>query len=540
MTAEKQKQEPWWKQAVIYQIYPKSFQDTNGDGVGDLRGIIKRLDYLQDLGIDAIWLCPVYKSPGVDNGYDIADYEAIDPQYGTMADMEELISEAKKRGIRIVMDLVVNHTSDQHPWFIEARKNPSSPEHDYYVWADKANELKSAFSGSAWEYDGQVGQYYLHLFAKEQPDLNWKNPALRQKVYDLMNFWIDKGIGGFRMDVIELIGKVPEEEITANGPKLHDYLQEMHRETFGDRDFLTVGETWGATLDNAPLYSDPDRKELSMVFQFEFTELDKQAGKEKWDTKPLDYGGLKNVLAKWQKLDFNHSWNSLFWNNHDLPRIVSRFGNDQQYRERSAKMLALLLHGLRGTPYIYQGEEIGMTNCPVSAIDEVEDIEARRMYQERLAEGWKKEDLIKAINARGRDNARTPMQWDASASAGFTSGRPWLAVNSNCQEINVKNALNNPDSIYYFYKKLIALRHQERILTDGSFELLDTADAVMAYHRENAEDKWLVVCNLTGEEQEVSLPDKVKEVILANGPVPEDLSKALLPPYAAFLCRVEK
>lgn len=303
---------------------------------------------------------------------------------------------------------------------------------------------------------------------------------------------------------------------------------------------MTVGETWGATLDNAPLYSDPDRKELSMVFQFEFTELDKQAGKEKWDTKPLDYGDLKNVLAKWQKLDFNHSWNSLFWNNHDLPRIVSRFGNDQQYRERSAKMLALLLHGLRGTPYIYQGEEIGMTNCPVSAIDEVEDIEARRMYQERLAEGWKKEDLIKAINAQGRDNARTPMQWDASASAGFTSGRPWLAVNPNCQEINVKNALNDQDSIYYFYKKLIALRHQERILTDGSFELLDTADAVMAYHRENAEDKWLVVCNLTGEEQEVSLPDKVKEVLLANGPVPEDLSAAVLPAYAAFLCRVKK
>lgn len=535
------KKEPWWKKAVIYQIYPKSFQDSNGDGIGDLPGIISRLDYLEGLGIDAIWLCPVYKSPGVDNGYDISDYEAIDPKYGTMADMEKLIAEAGKRGIRIVMDLVVNHTSDQHPWFVEARKNVNSPEHDYYVWAkEKPNDLRSSFSGSAWEFDQEIGQYYLHIFAKQQPDLNWTNPKLRQKVYDLMNFWIDKGIGGFRMDVIDLIGKEPEKGITGNGPKLHDYLKEMHEKTFGDRDFLTVGETWGATLDNAPLYSDPDRKELSMVFQFEFTELDKQQGKEKWDTKPVDCGELKSVLAKWQKLDFNHSWNSLFWNNHDLPRIVSRFGNDQDKRVVSAKMLAILLHGLRGTPYIYQGEEIGMTNCPVFKIDEVEDIEARRMYDERLAKGEKAEDILKSINAQGRDNARTPMQWNTSHDAGFTSGQSWLRVNPNFSKINVQAALNDPNSIYYCYKALIKLRHQHSVLTDGAFTLLNTQDQVMAYYRENAEEKWLIVCNLTGAEQRFTLKDQVAKVLLSNQDSLDELKEGKLAPYAAYLLQVKK
>ncbi|MEE9111746.1 MAG: alpha-glucosidase [Lactobacillus sp.] len=530
--------EPWWKDAVIYQIYPKSFQDSNGDGVGDLQGIISRLDYLQQLGVDAIWLCPVYKSPGIDNGYDIADYEQIDPKYGTMADMEKLIAEGKKRGIRIVMDLVVNHTSDQHPWFVEARKHPDSPEHDYYVWRERPNDLKSAFSGSAWEYDEQVGQYYLHLFAKQQPDLNWTNPALRDKIYKMMNFWIAKGIGGFRMDVIELIGKQPDAGVTANGPKLHDYLQEMHRETFGEEDFLTVGETWGATLANAPLYSDPDRKELSMVFQFEFTNLDKQAGKEKWDTRPVDPGELKQVLAKWQRLDFKHAWNSLFWDNHDLPRIVSRFGNDGKYRVESAKMLAILLHCLRGTPYIYEGEEIGMTNRHVDTIDEVEDIESIRMYNERVAGGADPKQVIASINAQGRDNARTPMQWDDGPNAGFTSAKPWLAVNPNYDEINVKAALADPDSIFYVYQKLITLRHQDRILVDGDFTLLDTSAGVMAYKRTLGGEQLLVVCNLTDQEQPLDLPDQIASVLVANAAAPRSLAKTVLSPYQAFVARI--
>ncbi|MST86975.1 glycoside hydrolase family 13 protein [Lactobacillus porci] len=530
--------EPWWKDAVIYQIYPKSFQDSNGDGVGDLQGIISRLDYLQQLGVDAIWLCPVYKSPGIDNGYDIADYEQIDPKYGTMADMEELIAKGKKRGIRIVMDLVVNHTSDQHPWFVEARKHPDSPEHDYYVWRERPNDLKSAFSGSAWEYDEQVGQYYLHLFAKQQPDLNWTNPALRDKIYKMMNFWIAKGIGGFRMDVIELIGKQPDAGVTANGPKLHDYLQEMHRETFGEEDFLTVGETWGATLDNAPLYSDPDRKELSMVFQFEFTNLDKQAGKEKWDTRPVDPGELKQVLAKWQRLDFKHAWNSLFWDNHDLPRIVSRFGNDGKYRVESAKMLAMILHCLRGTPYIYEGEEIGMTNRHVDTIDEVADIESVRMYNERVAAGADPKQVIASINSQGRDNARTPMQWDDSQNAGFSSAKPWLAVNPNYAAINVKAALADPDSIFYVYQKLIALRHHDRILVDGDFSLLDTSAGVMAYKRILGDEQLLVVGNLTDQEQVLDLPDQIASVLVANAPVPKSLTKAVLSPYQAFVARI--
>lgn len=537
---------PWWKKAVVYQVYPKSFQDSNGDGIGDLKGITFRLDYLKKLGIDAIWLSPVYQSPQVDNGYDISDYEAIDPQYGTMADMDKLISEAKKRGIRIIMDLVVNHTSDQHKWFIEARKSKDNPYRDYYIWRDpvdghEPNELKSAFSGSAWKLDEKTGQYYLHFFADQQPDLNWKNPILRQKIYDMMNFWIDKGIGGFRMDVIELIGKDPDKLIRENGLMLHPYLQEMNKKTFGSKNLMTVGETWNSTPKIAEEYSDPGRHELSMVFQFENQSLDQQAGKEKWDLRTLDLGELKKVLVKWQtEIDFNHAWNSLFWENHDIPRVISRWGNDQEYRVQSAKMFAIILHLMHGTPYIYNGEEIGMTNYPVKSIDEVSDIESINMYNERLKAGYEAQSLIHAINVKGRDNARTPIQWDNTKNAGFTTGTPWLHVNPNYHQINVEAALKDPNSIFYTYQKLIKLRHDNPIVVDGNFELVKgTGDAVLAYYRILNKQKWLVVANLSSKNQPFSSEDQVIEQIITNYTPHDTLDDLTLQPYEAFAVKVK-
>lgn len=537
---------PWWKKAVVYQVYPKSFQDSNGDGIGDLKGITSRLDYLKKLGIDAIWLSPVYQSPQVDNGYDISDYEAIDPQYGTMADMDKLISEAKKRGIRIIMDLVVNHTSDQHKWFIEARKSKDNPYRDYYIWRDpveghEPNELKSAFSGSAWKLDEKTGQYYLHFFADQQPDLNWKNPILRQKIYDMMNFWIDKGIGGFRMDVIELIGKDPDKLIRENGPMLHPYLQEMNKKTFGSKNLMTVGETWNSTPKIAEEYSDPARHELSMVFQFENQSLDQQAGKEKWDLRTLDLGELKKVLVKWQtEIDFNHAWNSLFWENHDIPRVISRWGNDQEYRVQSAKMFAIILHLMHGTPYIYNGEEIGMTNYPVKSIDEVSDIESINMYNERLKAGYEAQSLIHAINVKGRDNARTPIQWDNTKNAGFTTGTPWLHVNPNYHQINVEAALKDPNSIFYTYQKLIKLRHDNPIVVDGNFELVKgTGDSVLAYYRILNKQKWLVVANLSSKNQPFSSEDQVIEQIITNYTPHDTLDDLTLQPYEAFAVKVK-
>ena len=532
---------PWWKKAVIYQIYPKSFQDSNGDGIGDIPGIISRLEYLEKLGIDAIWLSPVYLSPGIDNGYDISDYQKIDPQYGTMKDMDNLIKEAKKHHIRIVMDLVVNHTSDQHPWFVEAKKSQDNPYRDFYIWRDpvdghEPNDLKSAFSGSAWKFDEKTGQYYLHFFADQQPDLNWKNPELRNKVYDMMNYWIDKGISGFRMDVIELIGKDPDQKIRENGPMLHPYLKEMNEHTFANKDMMTVGETWNATPKIAEEYSDPARHELSMVFQFENQALDQEPGKEKWDVRPLDLGELKKVLIKWQtEIDFNHAWNSLFWENHDIPRVISRWGNDQEYRVQCAKMFAIILHLMRGTPYIYNGEEIGMTNCPVKSIDEVEDIESINMYHERLEQGYKRADLINSINVKGRDNARRPMQWSNEENAGFTSGNPWLKVNPNYPKINVKAALADPDSIFYTYQKLIKLRHENPVVVDGDFELVEnTGDSVLAFWRKLGSEKWLIVANLSGDRQRFNLDNDFKEVLISNYEKQDSLKNIILKPYEAF------
>jgi glucan 1,6-alpha-glucosidase len=534
----------WWQEIVVYQIYPRSFQDTNGDGIGDLKGIISRLDYLQKLGIGAIWLCPVYQSPNDDNGYDISDYENIMDDFGTMADMELLIDEADKHGIKIVMDLVVNHTSDEHKWFIESRKSKDNEFRDYYVWRDPRedgsvpNGLTSTFSGSAWKFDEETGQYFLHMFSKKQPDLNWENEKLRQSVYDMMNFWVDKGIGGFRMDVIDMIGKIPDQEIIGNGPKLHEYLHEMNSATFGDKDMLTVGETWGATPEIAKLYSNPARKELSMVFQFEHSGLDEQPGKMKWDLQPLSVPALKNVLSKWQTELGDEGWNSLFWNNHDLPRIVSRWGNDKEYRTESAKMLAIVLHMMKGTPYIYQGEEIGMTNKPITDISEVDDIESRNMYAERLAKGFTKEEVIRSINTKGRDNARTPMQWDTSANAGFTTGKPWLAVNQNYHEINVEAALAEKNSVFYTYQTLIKLRKENPIVVWGDYELIEnTVDDVFAYFRHYKGETWMVVANFSEEEHAFDVPDESFGEILVHNYVGlrEVRGTIELRPYETFV-----
>ncbi|APZ50009.1 glucohydrolase [Jeotgalibaca sp. PTS2502] len=540
--------EKWWHQSVVYQIYPRSFQDSNHDGIGDIRGIISRLDYLKGLGIDVIWLSPVYQSPNDDNGYDISDYQAIHPDFGTMADMDDLIQQAKERGIRIVMDLVVNHTSDEHKWFVEARKNKDNPYRDYYVWRDPVDEkepngMRSTFSGPAWEFDEETGQYYLHLFSKKQPDLNWENEAVRREVYDMMNFWIDKGIGGFRMDVIDLIGKIPDQEMTSNGPKLHDYLQEMNQQTFGAADLLTVGETWGATPEIAKAYSHPDRHELSMVFQFEHVGLDQQEGKDKWDLKALSIPELKAVLSKWQVSLGEEGWNSLFWNNHDLPRIVSRWGNDGEYHRQSAKMFAILLHMMKGTPYIYQGEEIGMTNYPIADISEADDIETINMYHERLAEGYSKESLLASINAKGRDNARRPVQWDSSDHSGFTDGTPWLAVHPNYQTINVADSLADEDSIFYTYQKLIQLRKEHPIIVYGSYTLLLEEDPVIfAYLREYEGKRWLVCANFSEEIQNLQLEvdeTESKPIIQNYQRDFYDLSELVLQPYETFVVELD-
>ena len=536
----------WWQEVVVYQIYPRSFKDSNGDGIGDLRGIIEELDYLEKLGIGAIWLSPVYQSPNDDNGYDISDYEAIMTEFGTMEDMDELLAQANKRNIKIVMDLVVNHTSDEHNWFIEAKKGKDNPYRDYYVWANPAadgglpNNLPSTFSGPAWELDEDSGQYYLHLFSKKQPDLNWENQEMRQAVYDMMNFWIDKGIGGFRMDVIDLVGKIPMEGITGNGPKLHKYLQEMNQATFGKHDLLTVGETWGATPEIAKLYSNPERHELSMVFQFEHIGLDQQEGKDKWDLKPIDIAELKVALAKWQTELGDEGWNSLFWNNHDVPRIVSRWGNDGEYRIESAKLLAILLHMMKGTPYIYQGEEIGMTNTAISDIPEANDIETINMYHERTEQGYSKEEIITSINVKGRDNARRPMAWDDSKNGGFTSGTPWIPLNKNYREINVAQALADPNSIFYTYQKLVELRKKNPIMVWGDFKLLDTADQVFSYYRFYEGEEWLVVTNFSNEEQTFSTEDEILDVIIENMPTEfSTLKDITLKPWQAFVVRTK-
>jgi len=512
----------WWKDAVIYQIYPKSFCDSDGDGIGDIKGIIGKLDYLEKLGIDAIWLCPIFKSPQADNGYDISDYTDIDPMFGDMADMEKLIKEAKERNIGIILDMVLNHSSDEHPWFTEAKKGRDNKFHDYYVWRDNKdgqlpNDMRATFGGPAWTYVPEVDRFYFHQFAIAQPDLNWDNPKLREELYRIMNFWIEKGVCGFRFDVIDQVAKEPDNKVTANGANLHDYLREMNLKTFHGKNLVTVGETWSATTDTAKLFSNPDGSEFSMVFQFEHILLDQIPGKEKWDLTPLKLTELKKVMNKWQTELYGKGWNSLFWNNHDLPRIVSRWGNDSdEFREVSAKMLATILYGMQGTPYIYQGEELGMTNADLD-IKDCKDIETLNMYAERLENGYDVEDVMTSIHARGRDNARTPMQWNDTENSGFTTGEPWLKVNDNYKHINALDEDVDQNSVFNYYRALIKLRKKYDVFKDGRYvDLLPADERVYAYERKGEKYTLTVVCNFTKENDvpvNISIPDKDKLII---------------------------
>lgn len=510
----------WWKQSVVYEIYVKSFQDSDHDGIGDLRGIIQRLDYLNELGVDVLWLTPVYDSPNDDNGYDISDYTRIMEVYGTMEDFEELLKEAHIRGIRIVMDLVVNHTSDEHPWFIESRKGKDNPYREYYIWRDgldgrEPNNWTNCFLGSAWEYDENSDQYYLHMFSKKQPDLNWNHPKLRQEIYGMMKFWLDKGIDGFRMDVISLISKdekmlyedseIKGHSVCANGPFVHTYLKEMNEQVLSHYDIMTVGETPAATIETAPLYANEDRKELSMIFQFELMDVDGgESGK--WNDRIYALSDVKQVLSKWQKGLYGKAWNSLFWNNHDQPRVVSRFGDTSTpfYWNTSAKMLATALYLLQGTPYIYQGEEIGMTNIAMEHINEYRDIESIRAYQTYVKEekSISHVDMMRYLYKSSRDNARTPMQWSKEINAGFTQGTPWINVHPNHEHINVEQQLKDEDSIFHYYKKLIAFRKHNLIVRDGSYEdVMIEHPSIYAYQRIYESGNLLVICNFSKQEE---------------------------------------
>ena len=540
-----EKKQPWWKTAVVYQIYPKSFQDSNGDGIGDIQGIISRLDYLRELGVDALWISPMYCSPQDDNGYDISDYRNIDPMFGTMEDMEELIRESPKRDIRSVMDLVLNHTSDEHIWFQEAKKSKDNPYHDYYVWRDGKegelpNDMRAVFGGPAWEWVPQLGQYYFHQFSVKQPDLNWENPKVRREIYDMILWWMEKGIGGFRLDVIDQIAKEPDKKITNTGPRLHDFLRELSKETFQKGELLTVGEAWGANTQNAKLYSNPDGSEFSMVFQFEHMVMDQQEGKDKWDLAPLPFVKLKKNLAKWQTQLYGCGWNSLFWDNHDLPRIVSRWGDDGECREMSAKMLATVLHGMQGTPYIYQGEELGMTNVRFEDISQYRDIEIFNMYKERMQQGYSKSEIWESIYAKGRDNARTPMQWNGSTHGGFTEGTPWIGVNPNYRQINAKAERENPNSVYHYYRRLIQLRKEYPVFVEGKFELLlEEDEQIFAYTRTNESCEMLVCANFSGQNVNCELLSEWRQAKQLIHNVQGKLGEELKP-YEAVICIREK
>lgn len=549
----------WWKESVIYQIYPRSFMDSNGDGIGDIPGIISKLDYLKELGIDVIWLSPVYKSPNDDNGYDISDYRDIMDDFGTMADWELLLKEMHDRGLKLIMDLVVNHSSDEHHWFIESKKSKDNPYRDYYIWrpgkdGKEPNNWESVFSGSAWQYDETTGEYFLHIFSKKQPDLNWENPKLRQEVYDMMKFWLDKGIDGFRMDVINFISKVdglpdapnPEgrpyasgSQYFMNGPKIHDYLQEMHKEVLSNYDAMTVGEMPGASVELAKQYTNEDRNEVNMIFQFEHVDLD--SGPDgKWDLRPLKLTDLKKSFTKWQKGLEEEGWNSLYLNNHDQPRMVSRFGNDQEYRLESAKMLGTFLHMLKGTPYIYQGEEIGMTNVKFDTIEEYQDIETLNMYKEKVEQnGEDPAKVMESIYVKGRDNARTPFQWDDSKNGGFTTGTPWLKVNPNYKQINAKQAVSDENSIYHFYRKLIQLRKEYPIIVHGSYDILVPEDEqIYVYTRKYESETLLVTLNFSSTQQSYSVPaellNKQSKLLISNYPGNKELAdKIELKPFEA-------
>ena len=549
----------WWHDKIACQLYPKSYQDSDGDGIGDLNGITGKLDYLKELGIDVIWLSPVYKSPNDDNGYDISDYQAIMDEFGTMEDFDRMLATAHEKGIKIMMDLVVNHTSDEHKWFIESRKSTDNPYRDYYIWrpakedGSLPNNWGSCFSGPAWEYDKTTDMYFLHLFSKKQPDLNWDNPAVRQDVFDMMNWWLKKGVDGFRMDVISLISKepgLPDKEtgingyatfnVSANGPHVHEYLQEMRQKALNNADTITVGECSGVTLEEAKKYARSDEKELNMVFQFEHMDVDSDEKAGKWTTRKMELRNLKKILTRWQKGLQDIAWNSLYWENHDQPRSVSRFGNDSdEYREISAKMLATCIHMMQGTPYVYQGEELGMTNCPFNTLDNFRDLESINAFHELTEQGkMTEEDMMAAIGYKGRDNARTPMQWDDSAYAGFSTTNPWIMVNPNYTKINAKDQVNREDSVFKYYQKLIKLRHESELIVYGTYDLiLDDDKDIYAYIRTLGDEKLIVYCNFSENTREVELPEEFvnKKVLISNYSDAKANQKITLRPYEAIV-----
>ncbi|MCB9105671.1 MAG: alpha-glucosidase [Anaerolineales bacterium] len=558
----------WWKESVVYQIYPRSFNDSNGDGIGDLRGIIQKLDYLKELGIDVIWLSPVYKSPNDDNGYDISDYRDIMDEFGTLADWEELLAEMHQRGLKLVMDLVVNHTSDEHAWFQASRQSKDNPYRDYYIWRPpqqgrEPNNWVSFFSGSAWQFDELTGDYYLHLFSKKQPDLNWENPQVRRAVYEMMHWWLQKGVDGFRMDVINMISKtpgLPDAPIVnssryqfgglyfINGPRMLEFLGEMKQEVLSQYDIMTVGETPLVTTQNGIEITHEETGVLNMLFQFEHMDLDADVGgaSSRWSVKPWSLVELKQIMTRWQKDLEAGGWNSIYLTNHDQPRPVSRFGNDGPYRVESAKLLATFTHMLQGTPYVYQGEEIGMTNVAFDSIDDYRDIEALNMYHELVAEqGIAESDILPILHAKSRDNARTPVQWDASPQAGFTSGDPWIKVNPNYKTINVRQALADPNSVFYYYQQLIRLRHEQPVIVYGRYDLiLDDHEEIYAFTRTLDDDRLLVILNFREATPVFTLPADIQftqpELLISNYEVDaaEEIHSLTLRPFEARVYRL--
>ena len=550
----------WWKESVVYQIYPRSFKDSNGDGIGDINGITEKMGYLQELGVDVIWLSPVYQSPNDDNGYDISDYQAIMEEFGTMEDFDRMLAAAHEHGLKLVMDLVVNHTSDEHPWFVESRKSVDNPYRDYYIWrpgkdGKEPNNWGSCFSGPAWKYDPQTEMYYLHLFSEKQPDLNWDNPKVRQEVFDMMNWWLDKGVDGFRMDVISLISKKPDLpdgpvgingyasfNEPANGPHVHEYLQEMRAKVLNRKETITVGECSGVTLEEAKKYASSDGKELNMVFQFEHMDVDADAN-TKWTDKKMDLRDMKEVLTRWQKGLEDIAWNSLFWENHDQPRSISRYGNDSpEYREISAKMLATCLHMMQGTPYVYQGEELGMTNVPFTSIDQFRDLDSINAYRELVEEQkvFTSEEMMRYLRYKSRDNARTPFQWDDSENAGFSTGTPWIMVNPNYKEINAKDQLERADSVFHYYQKLIRLRKEQEVIVYGTYDLLlPDSKEIYAYTRTLGEEKLLVVCNFYEPEVSFEMPEEFigGTCLISNYPEVSLKAEVTLRPYEAFVIK---
>ncbi|MDM5200494.1 alpha,alpha-phosphotrehalase [Fictibacillus enclensis] len=553
-------EQPWWKKSVVYQIYPKSFKDTTGSGTGDLKGIIEKLDYLKVLGIDVIWLTPIYESPQKDNGYDISDYYKIHEEYGSMEDFERLLSEAHQRDIKIIMDIVVNHTSTEHAWFKQARSSKDNEFRDFYIWKDKPNNWKSKFGGSAWKYDEVTNQHYLHLFDVTQADLNWENEKVREKVYEMMNFWFDKGVDGFRLDVINLISKnqdFPDDDGTVkpgdgrrfytDGPRAHEFLKEMNREVFSKHESLTVGEMSSTSIDHCIQYSNPESKELSMTFNFHHLKVDYPDG-EKWTVADFDFVALKRILSEWQiRMHEGGGWNALFWCNHDQPRIVSRYGNDGEYREQSAKMLATVIHCMQGTPYIYQGEELGMTNPGFERINKYRDVESLNIYKELTHAGMNEEEVLAILNQKSRDNSRTPVQWDSTENAGFTTGTPWIDVAQNYKDINAEKAVQDKNSVFSHYQKLISMRKTMNIFTDGDYQWIDEEHpAIFAYTRNAENESLMVVNNFYGTDAEWVLPEEIEfdphkaTVLLSNYEDSPTLAKTVLRPYESIVYHIKK